>query len=223
MKQITSVASTFTFLASAGILIASCFPLPDVGQEGEACNEKGFCRKGFVCSPQRVCVKPTDLPQVDAGTGADGSSQADAGIDAASSGDAGADAAFFDGSGDASDASDLPDVSDAGADAASDGGDPCLTSNPCEIAPQPECIDANTVRTYQASGTCQNGECINRPYDDTTCTFGCAAGKCNPDPGQDGGTDTGGPEDAGSNDASDDAADLPDTSDSSFAISVLKS
>ena len=49
----------------------------------------------------------------------------------------------------------------------------------CETPPAPECADANTLRSYNAGGTCAGGTC-SYPHSDTVCENGCAAGECVP-------------------------------------------
>ncbi|MBI5525303.1 MAG: SUMF1/EgtB/PvdO family nonheme iron enzyme [Deltaproteobacteria bacterium] len=195
MRHLFSIGLTFGLAISAISLLASC-SLPDVGVEGNPCNDKGFCRKGLVCSPQQLCVKPADLPNEGGGTGKDSGhgNDKDTGHPADAGSDAGGDTGPMEDGG-------TDTGTDAGSDGGTDGGDPCVTSNPCQIAPDPECIDGTTLRSYQAAGSCVNGECINRPYDDTTCTFGCTVDRCD-GPGSDGGTD------AGNQDAGADTGDL---------------
>jgi hypothetical protein len=59
-------------------------------------------------------------------------------------------------------------------------GDAC-TGVVCATPPAPSCLDANTRRAYQPTGSCAGGQCS---YDavSMTCAFGCAAGACKGDP-----------------------------------------
>ncbi|MEZ4269614.1 MAG: hypothetical protein R3F39_24915 [Myxococcota bacterium] len=49
----------------------------------------------------------------------------------------------------------------------------------CKTAPAPTCADANTRRTFAASGSCEagTGTCVYAPTD-TPCPFGCSGGVC---------------------------------------------
>lgn len=87
-------------------------------------------------------------------------------------------------------------VAEAATDAAADGpGDAIEASlpdadaaetNPCQgvvcnTPPASTCADATHLRVYSATGTCEAGSCLYTSSQ-TTCTAGCAAGKCNNDP-----------------------------------------
>jgi hypothetical protein len=58
--------------------------------------------------------------------------------------------------------------------------DPC-GGKLCNTPPAPSCVNPSTLRTHAAAGTCSGGSCTYG-YVDTTCSFGCSAGACNPDP-----------------------------------------
>jgi formylglycine-generating enzyme len=58
--------------------------------------------------------------------------------------------------------------------------DPCLGIK-CATPPEPNCKDDQTLTEYEANGACDGGSCSYAPAD-KKCDFGCAAGKCNPDP-----------------------------------------
>ncbi|GMV44427.1 MAG: hypothetical protein AMXMBFR64_61430 [Myxococcales bacterium] len=74
-----------------------------------------------------------------------------------------------------------------------DDGDPCTegdvcggglcagTSVPCDAPPAPECVDASSLRSWGAPGTCSGGEC-SYVSSEVPCTFGCEAGACKGDP-----------------------------------------
>ncbi len=47
----------------------------------------------------------------------------------------------------------------------------------CDQPDAPMCIDAMTLRTFMAAGTCSAGTC-SYPHADTTCASGCADGAC---------------------------------------------
>ena len=51
----------------------------------------------------------------------------------------------------------------------------------CMSPPPPTCVGTLAVRTYSSGGTCNNGACTYA-HTDSSCTFGCAAGACRPDP-----------------------------------------
>ena len=115
-----------------GVLLAmpACAPVPNMGGEGQPCNNAGSCLPGLVCdtsqSPQ-ICVKPGNLDGgVDAGPDASTDAATDAAIDA--SNDAATDAstdsgdASSDGSYDAADGG-TDAQTDAGPDGSADAGD----------------------------------------------------------------------------------------------------
>jgi len=60
--------------------------------------------------------------------------------------------------------------------------DPCA-GVVCNAPPAKSCLDANTLRSFVAPGSCAGGGCTYRPGD-STCVFGCAGGACNNDPCQ---------------------------------------
>ncbi len=69
---------------------------------------------------------------------------------------------------------------DAGTDAA--GGDPCLQSAiTCTTPPAAQCVNAITLRTYDAAGTCSGGSCTYE-HTDVACSLGCRNGACVPPP-----------------------------------------
>ncbi len=79
-------------------------------------------------------------------------------------------------------------ATDSGTDAAVDAADTAADTAPeadscaaitCNTPPAPSC-SGSTLTTHASSGTCSGGACS---YASTTtnCTFGCAAGACNPD------------------------------------------
>ena len=55
-------------------------------------------------------------------------------------------------------------------------GEPCAGIQ-CDQPPASSCVDANTLRTYPATGTCSNGSCAYSPVD-TACPSGCSDGRC---------------------------------------------
>lgn len=58
-------------------------------------------------------------------------------------------------------------------------GDPCAGVT-CSAPPAAKCV-GGVLRSYDASGTCANGDC-SYGYHDTTCEFGCENAACKPDP-----------------------------------------
>lgn len=60
------------------------------------------------------------------------------------------------------------------------GGDPCA-GVVCDTPPAPLCSDANTLRSSDGKGTCENGDCVFAATD-TPCVFGCKDGACEGDP-----------------------------------------
>jgi hypothetical protein len=58
--------------------------------------------------------------------------------------------------------------------------DPCLGVS-CDLPPPPYCVDSDTVRTYESTGTCAQGSCSYTNHT-STCAFGCSSGACNGDP-----------------------------------------
>ncbi|MCB9786653.1 MAG: hypothetical protein H6744_08170 [Deltaproteobacteria bacterium] len=73
-----------------------------------------------------------------------------------------------------------------------DDADPCTVSDQCtatgacagaakvcDAPPAAECVDADTLRTYAATGSCDagTGECTYAPQD-SACPFGCDGGAC---------------------------------------------
>lgn len=73
--------------------------------------------------------------------------------------------------------------------ASCDDGDPCTegdscdggscTGTPvtCDTPPSDECVDADTLRTYELFGSCSEGSCTY-PSSDIGCSFGCEDGVC---------------------------------------------
>jgi hypothetical protein len=55
-------------------------------------------------------------------------------------------------------------------------GDPCAGLT-CAAPPAPHCVDATTLRSYAAPGSCTDGRCDYAPRD-TTCASGCVNGAC---------------------------------------------
>ncbi len=47
----------------------------------------------------------------------------------------------------------------------------------CDDPPDDECVDGNTVRMYEAEGTCSEGEC-SYDFQDQNCPDGCELGAC---------------------------------------------
>lgn len=47
----------------------------------------------------------------------------------------------------------------------------------CEQPPANECLDASTLRAYDQTGSCVDGECLYG-YQDQYCGYGCQAGEC---------------------------------------------
>lgn len=120
------------------LFLSSCLSLPQVGDEGQPCSDKGACNEGLVCSGSsggrgagNICIKAGaemdgGVPQGDGGR--DSGTAADSGLDSGTDAavDAGPDAAFdsgvdssFD---DAQDGSHPSDASDAGFDGGFDTG-----------------------------------------------------------------------------------------------------
>jgi len=62
-------------------------------------------------------------------------------------------------------------------------GDPC-DGVVCENPPDPECIDAGTLRVFTSPGQCQDGSCVYA-FEDVTCPDGCENDACLGDPCQD--------------------------------------
>jgi hypothetical protein len=60
--------------------------------------------------------------------------------------------------------------------------DPCVGVS-CAQPPAPFCSTATTLRTFTTQGVCASGSCLYTPSD-TTCRFGCVAGRCTNDPCQ---------------------------------------
>lgn len=58
--------------------------------------------------------------------------------------------------------------------------DPCQDV-PCQTPPAAECQDTNTLKVYDAQGSCTSGICFY-PSHPVACQFGCGNGQCNPDP-----------------------------------------
>jgi hypothetical protein len=67
-----------------------------------------------------------------------------------------------------------------GCEAGACKADPCA-GKVCQTAPASSCIDPNTLRTFDAVGTCNAGSCS---YGERkiTCAHGCEAGACKDDP-----------------------------------------
>ncbi|MBW2276034.1 MAG: hypothetical protein JRF63_01000, partial [Deltaproteobacteria bacterium] len=65
-----------------------------------------------------------------------------------------------------------------GCTAGSCDGDPC-DGVTCNAPPSPICIDANTRRTYDSTGTCVDGTC-EYGHTDVACEYGCTLGVCDP-------------------------------------------
>ena len=59
-------------------------------------------------------------------------------------------------------------------------GDPCL-GKACTTPPASTCLNANTLRTFDASGVCGDGQCLYGTHD-VACASGCSNGACNADP-----------------------------------------
>ena len=55
------------------------------------------------------------------------------------------------------------------------------TPRSCNSPPPAECADRQTLRTYNPSGSCAAGQCNYTPSTQA-CPFGCANGRCLPDP-----------------------------------------
>jgi hypothetical protein len=51
----------------------------------------------------------------------------------------------------------------------------------CDEPDDPVCVNATTLRTYAATGTCENGSCAYA-HTDHVCAAGCADGECLDDP-----------------------------------------
>ena len=51
----------------------------------------------------------------------------------------------------------------------------------CNTPPESECIDDNTMRSYEAEGFCRDGSCSYN-FQDSNCAHGCADGRCEGDP-----------------------------------------
>lgn len=63
-----------------------------------------------------------------------------------------------------------------GCEAAACKPDPCIGVT-CTTPPADACLNANTRRTYPATGTCSGGVCGYPPVD-TSCAYGCSSGVC---------------------------------------------
>ncbi|MDP3235104.1 MAG: hypothetical protein Q8N26_20140 [Myxococcales bacterium] len=61
-------------------------------------------------------------------------------------------------------------------------GNPCQGVT-CNAPPANACLNATTLRSFNASGSCSGGAC-SYPSQDTTCAFGCANGACTGNPCQ---------------------------------------
>ncbi|MDP1918150.1 MAG: hypothetical protein Q8L14_18035 [Myxococcales bacterium] len=61
-------------------------------------------------------------------------------------------------------------------------GNPCQGVT-CNAPPANACLNATTLRTFNASGSCSGGAC-SYTSQDTTCGFGCANGACTGNPCQ---------------------------------------
>ncbi|MBL8936491.1 MAG: hypothetical protein JNM69_18180 [Archangium sp.] len=59
-------------------------------------------------------------------------------------------------------------------------GNPC-TGVTCNMPPANACLNATTLRTFNASGVCSGGAC-SYTSQDATCPFGCAGGACTGNP-----------------------------------------
>jgi hypothetical protein len=78
--------------------------------------------------------------------------------------------------------------------AACDDGDPCTLTDYCEYEgcigtrkqcatpPPAECLDASTLRTYSAVGSCVDGECLYESTDLTCPASDCVGDTCGADP-----------------------------------------
>jgi hypothetical protein len=51
------------------------------------------------------------------------------------------------------------------------------TPKACADAPEPECVDDQTLRTHEAPGACTQGAC-SYAATDTPCPYGCLSGQC---------------------------------------------
>ena len=57
-------------------------------------------------------------------------------------------------------------------------GDPCAGVT-CSQPPQPLCLDAGLMRTYEQAGQCEDGACVY-PYQDDSCSDCCYGAEINP-------------------------------------------
>ncbi len=55
-------------------------------------------------------------------------------------------------------------------------GDPCAVKT-CNSPPSPQCINSNTLRTFN-SVACSNGACNYNSYSDSVCSYTCVGGSC---------------------------------------------
>lgn len=68
-----------------------------------------------------------------------------------------------------------------GGGAATGGGSDSCAGVTCTQAPRATCVDANTIRLFEAAGTCRLGQCEYASRTET-CVGGCANDVCNTDP-----------------------------------------
>ena len=74
---------------------------------------------------------------------------------------------------------DAPDeASDGAGDAPDDSANPCANVA-CNTPPASACVDASTLRVYNATGSCSAGQCT---YSSTTTSCACANGACTSNP-----------------------------------------